>query len=163
LRHAKNVSTVEKVSLVFPLFSNVDPGCSDGRQKGRFFYFLSQKLWPSLHNLLLSKNYYAAGGFHRFGHAKFDYGGSNLGSWQFTLLPQLSKKSSQNKLKNNHLASLIWIHDFGYVGTHTHMWAAIPGWEFTKLSRQICKIFLNFKVLLQSGYSWNIGTLLFKQ
>ena len=27
------------------------------------------------------------------------------------------------------------------------------GWEFTKLRRQICKIFCNFKVLLQSSYS----------
>ncbi len=28
-----------------------------------------------------------------------------------------------------------------------------PGWEFTKLLRQICKIFCNFKVLLWSSYS----------
>ncbi len=34
-----------------------------------------------------------------------------------------------------------------------------PGWEFTKLLKQIRKIFLNFKVLLQSGYLQKIGTL----
>ncbi len=28
-----------------------------------------------------------------------------------------------------------------------------PGWEFTKLLRQICKIFCNFKVLVHSSYS----------
>ncbi len=33
------------------------------------------------------------------------------------------------------------------------------GWEFTKLLTQIRKIFLNFKVFLQSSYSLKIGTL----
>ncbi len=33
------------------------------------------------------------------------------------------------------------------------------GWEFTKLFRQICKIFCNFKVLSGSSYSWKIGNL----
>jgi len=28
-----------------------------------------------------------------------------------------------------------------------------PGWEFTKLLLQICKSFLNFKVLLRSSFS----------
>jgi len=32
------------------------------------------------------------------------------------------------------------------------------GWEFTKLLTQIHIIFLNLKVLLQSSYSWKIGT-----
>jgi len=31
--------------------------------------------------------------FHGFGQAKFDYGGSILGSSQFTLLPQLPLKT----------------------------------------------------------------------
>ncbi len=120
MRHAKNVSTVEKVCLVFPLFSNVDPGCSDGRQKVRFFYFLSQKLWPSLQNFLLSKKYYAAGAFLRFGQAKFAYGGSNLGSWQFTLLPQLSKKVVKT---NSKIIISLHLSESVILG----MWAAIPG------------------------------------
>ncbi len=32
-------------------------------------------------------------------------------------------------------------------------------WEFTKLLTQILKIFLNFKVLLRSSYSWKIAIL----
>jgi hypothetical protein len=51
--------------------------------------------------------------FHRFGPAKFAYGGSILGLSQFTLLPQLPLKkyaqfqSGQNQFKNNQFASLI--------------------------------------------------------
>jgi hypothetical protein len=47
--------------------------------------------------------------FHGFGKAKFAYGGSILGSSQFTLLPQLplkvmlGKKNGQNQLKNKQL------------------------------------------------------------
>ena len=33
------------------------------------------------------------------------------------------------------------------------------GWEFTKLFTQICKIYLNFKMLLQSCYLQKKGTL----
>jgi len=39
----------------------------------------------------------------------------------------------------------------------------ISGWEFTKLLRQIRKIFHNFKVLLQSNYSYKISSLCFLQ
>jgi len=35
----------------------------------------------------------------------------------------------------------------------------ISGWEFTKLLTQIRKIFLNFKVILQSSYLYKISTL----
>jgi len=47
--------------------------------------------------------------FHRFGQAKFAYGGSILGSSQFALLPQLplkmmlGKKNGQNQLKHKQL------------------------------------------------------------
>jgi len=58
--------------------------------------------------------YYRA--FHGFGQAKFAYGGSILGSSQFTLLPQLTLKMMLNlkvvkfDTKKNHIGSL-W---FGY-------------------------------------------------
>jgi len=32
-----------------------------------------------------------------------------------------------------------------------------PGWKFSKLLEQICKILSNFKVLLWSSYSWKIA------
>jgi len=38
-----------------------------------------------------------------------------------------------------------------------------PGWEFTKLRKQICKIFCNFKVLLQTSYPKKISSLCFLQ
>jgi len=47
--------------------------------------------------------------FHGFGHAKFTYGGSFLGSSQFTLLPQMPLKTMlgltgvKNLPKNNQL------------------------------------------------------------
>jgi len=51
--------------------------------------------------------------FHRFGQAKLGYSGLVLGSSQFPLLPQQSQKRIllQNRLKNNHSASLIQIRD----------------------------------------------------
>jgi len=39
-------------------------------------------------------------GFHRFGQAKFAYGGSVLGSGQFTLLPQQPLKKNDTQLKS---------------------------------------------------------------
>ena len=51
--------------------------------------------------------------FHRFGQAKFAYGGQVLGSSQFLLLPKLPKKTKlalkvvKKRHKNNHLALLI--------------------------------------------------------
>ena len=79
-----------------------------------YFYFFSQLILSkngSGRNKLLPKMLlYRA--FHRFGQAKFVYGGPVLGLSQFLLLPQLPQndarfKSGLNKLKNNHLASLI--------------------------------------------------------
>ena len=56
-------------------------------------------------------------GFHRFGQAKFAYGGSILGSSQYTLLPQLPLKMMLNlsvvqiDFENIHLTSIIYIRD----------------------------------------------------
>jgi len=55
--------------------------------------------------------------FYGFGQAKFAYGGSVLGSSQFTLLPHLTLKMTLDlkmveiKMKKNHLASSIKIRD----------------------------------------------------
>jgi len=51
--------------------------------------------------------------FHGFEQAKLGYGGSVLGSSQFSILPQLHQKtdtrfkSGQEGLENNHLAMLV--------------------------------------------------------
>jgi len=53
--------------------------------------FKSGRMWLKKKSFHLTRGSYRV--FHGFGQAKFAYGGSILGSSQFTLLPQLTKKT----------------------------------------------------------------------
>ncbi len=76
---------------------------------------------------------------HKIGHTKF---------WEIIIFNIVTLQTSPLYLTHGCFV-------IGYTTIHCTSFETDKesGWEFTKLLRQICKIFCNFKVLLQSSYS----------